>query len=138
MKLKLILIPFLLLTGCASQDGTVFGRKADAGAVFGGMVGTMIGAYNGNPLKGALIGSAIGLGAGAVADNNDERQKTPPSYVAKQPPTREILPDVVVVDSIPPDAVPVVIEYRGWYGGYYRPIRVWGYRDHFGRIYRRR
>ena len=138
MKLKLILIPFLLLTGCASQDGTMFGRKADAGAVVGGMVGTVIGAYNGNPLKGALIGSAIGLGAGAVADNNDERQKAPPASIAKQPPTREILPDVVVVDEIPHDAVPVIIEYRGWYGGHYRPMRVWGYRDHFGRIYRRR
>lgn len=138
MKLKLILLPILLLTGCATKDGTVFGHKADAGAVVGGMVGTVVGAYNGNPLKGALIGSAIGLGAGAVADNNDERQKNPPSSIARQPETKEIVPDVVVVDYIPADAVPVVVEYRGWYGGHYRTMRVWGYRDHFGRIYRRR
>ena len=50
----------------------------------------------------------------------------------------EHVPDVVVVDSIPPNTTPVIIEYRTWSGGYYHPVRFWGYRDRFGRVYRRR
>lgn len=134
MKKTIVTVLCLLLGGCASQDGTAFGRKADVGLVLGGMTGAIIGAHNGNPLKGALIGSAIGLGAGAVADANDERQKTP----APQTSAPQNLPEVVVVDSIPSDSVPVIIEYRTWSGGYYHPVRFWGYRDHFGRVYRRR
>ena len=135
MKKTIVTVLCLLLGGCASQDGTAFGRKADVGLVLGGMTGAIVGAHNGNPLKGALIGSVVGLGAGAVADTNDQRQRQPLPVAATEP---QILADVVVVDSIPPNTTPVVIEYRTWSGGYYHPIRFWGYRDRFGRVYRRR
>lgn len=73
-KLLLAILPLVLLTSCANSRGDVFGRKADAGAIIGGMAGTVIGAYNGNAIKGALIGAGVGLGAGAIADANEDRK----------------------------------------------------------------
>lgn len=103
----------LLLSSCANSQGDVFGRKADTGALLGGMAGAIIGAYNGNVAKGALIGAGAGLAAGAVADANDARQNIPMPPIPPPP-----APDVVVREQASTIIVetPVVIEERIWAG----------------------
>ena len=135
MKTKMILMLAILplaLTSCANSQGDVFGRKADAGAIIGGMAGTVIGAYNGNPLKGALIGAGVGLGAGAIADANDARQAIPsPSIPQPTPP-----PQVVMREEIPMVVMetPIIIEERVWAGNDLWIISYHGIRGANGRV----
>jgi hypothetical protein len=135
MKTIIPIISLLMLTSCANSQGDVFGRKADAGALLGTAAGAMIGAYNGNVAKGALIGAGVGLAAGAVADANDAR-------------TQNQQKEVVVVNAEPPRAAqgqsevvvvqrPIVIEERVWVGPDLWIYSYHGYRDRFGRIHYR-
>lgn len=132
MKTKLILsiLPLALLTSCANSQGEVFGRKADTGALLGGMAGAIIGAYNGNVAKGALIGAGAGLAAGAVADANDARQ-TQPTPPSPPPPSPEIHSSDIVVKDAPVVVVetPVVIDERIWVGN---DVWIYSYRGFRG------
>ena len=127
-KLLLAILPLVLLTSCANSQGDVFGRKADAGAIIGGMAGTVIGAYNGNAIKGALIGAGVGLGAGAIADANDARQTQNGPMIYREQPVQQT--EVVVVQQ------PIVIEERVWVGPDLWVYSYHGY-THNGRIYYR-
>jgi uncharacterized membrane protein YebE (DUF533 family) len=136
--MKKIIIPILttlLLTSCANSQGDVFGRKADAGALIGGMAGAMIGAHNGNVAKGALLGAGAGLAAGAIADANDARVKQNKQVVVvegQQPPrASQTQTEVVVVQQ------PVIIEERVWRGPNLWIYSYHGYRDRFGHIHYR-
>lgn len=123
-KLILSVVSLLTLTSCANSQGDVFGRKADTGALLGGMAGAIIGAYNGNVAKGALIGAGAGLAAGAVADANDARQ---PQLPSPPPPSPEIHSSDIVVKEAPMVIVetPVIIDERIWVGN-----DVWIYSYH--------
>lgn len=138
MKTKILLsiLPLVLLTSCANSQGEVFGRKADAGAIIGGMAGTVIGAYNGNPLKGALIGAGAGLAAGAIADANDARQSPPPSIPAPPPPSAEVHSADVMVRETPVVVVetPVIIDERIWVGNDLWIYSYHGFRSPSGHI----
>ena len=43
-KIIVSITAILMLTSCANSQGDVFGRKADTGALLGGMVGAIVGA----------------------------------------------------------------------------------------------
>jgi hypothetical protein len=134
-KLIIPIMSLLMLTSCANSQGDVFGRKADTGALLGGMAGAIIGAYNGNVAQGALIGAGAGLAAGAVADANDarvEKQQKEVVVVNAEPPrTAQPQTEVVVVDR------PIVIEERIWVGPDLWIYSYHGYRDRWGRVHYR-
>ena len=132
-KILLTILPLAFLTSCANSQGEVFGRKADAGAIVGGMIGTVVGAYNGNPVKGALIGAGLGLGAGAVADANDARQQQGP---VPPPPSPEIHSSDIIVKDAPVVVVetPVIIDERIWVGNDLWIYSYRGFRDVLGHI----
>lgn len=119
----------LLLSSCANSQGEVFGRKADTGALLGGMAGAIIGAYNGNAAKGALIGAGAGLAAGAVADANDARQQ--PAPATPPPPPSEVRSSEVVVRDTPVVVVetPIIIDERIWVGN---DVWIYSYRGFRG------
>lgn len=119
----------LLLSSCANSQGEVFGRKADTGALLGGMAGAIIGAYNGNAAKGALIGAGAGLAAGAVADANDARQQ--PAPATPPPPPSEVHASEVVVRDTPIVLVetPIIIDERIWVGN---DVWIYSYRGFRG------
>lgn len=62
---SLILIPGLLLSGCATETGGITERES--GALLGGGLGAGLGAIIGNQTGHAGAGTAIGAGAGALA-----------------------------------------------------------------------
>jgi hypothetical protein len=134
-KLIIPIMSLLMLTSCANSQGDVFGRKADTGALLGGIAGAMIGAHNGNVAQGALIGAGAGLAAGAIADANDarvEKQQKEVVVVNAEPP-RAAQPqtEVVVVDR------PIIIEERVWVGPRLWVYSYHGYRDRWGRVHYR-
>jgi hypothetical protein len=134
-KIIVSITAILMLTSCANSQGDVFGRKADTGALLGGMVGAIVGAHNGNVAKGALIGAGAGLAAGAVADANDARVQNQQKQVvvvnAEPPRASQTQTDVVVVQQ------PIVIEERVWVGPDLWIYSYHGYRDRFGHIHYR-
>jgi hypothetical protein len=130
-KLIIPIMSLLMLTSCANSQGDVFGRKADAGALLGTAAGAMIGAYNGNVAKGALIGAGVGLAAGAVADANDARQKEVVVVNPEPPRAAQSQSEVVVVQR------PIVIEERVWVGPDLWIYSYHGYRDRWGHIHYR-
>lgn len=56
----------ILLTGCASKQGTGSLLGAGGGAVLGGILGQVIGHDSKSTAIGAAIGGAVGAGAGAI------------------------------------------------------------------------
>lgn len=132
--LTISLVTLLAFTGCTNTNGQVFGDKADKGALLGGLAGAVIGAHNGNALKGALIGTGAGLAAGAIADANDARQQ--PTPVPPPPPIPAQGTAEVVVKEAPVVVVetPVIIDERIWVGNDLWIYSYHGYRNSQGHV----
>lgn len=97
-----------LMMGCASGPLTTREKAAGIGALGGAAAGAAVGSAVDHPGTGALIGGAIGLGAGAlIGDQLEAREQAqqPPRVVERPPPRETIIiererddDDVVVIE----------------------------------------
>ncbi len=66
LKATTIGLSVLLVTGCATKQGTFSAVGGGAGAVVGGIIGNIIGKDSKATAIGAAIGAAVGAGTGAI------------------------------------------------------------------------
>lgn len=66
-------LSLLMITGCATKQGTYSGIGAGGGAVLGGIIGNIIGKDTKATAIGAAIGAAVGAGTGAIIGNHMDK-----------------------------------------------------------------
>jgi outer membrane lipoprotein SlyB len=71
----LVLAGTLMVVGCASGPLTTREKGAGIGALGGAAAGGIVGSAVGHPGAGALIGGALGLGAGALVGDQLQGQE---------------------------------------------------------------
>lgn len=75
-RIPIVLVSFLILTGCQSGAGKRTAIGAGAGAVIGAGLGAIIGHQSGNRDKGALVGAALGgIVGGGIGHHLDKQAK---------------------------------------------------------------
>jgi uncharacterized protein YcfJ len=71
----LLLVGTLMVVGCAGGPLTTREKGAGIGALGGAAAGGLVGSAVGHPGTGALIGGALGLGAGALVGDQLQGQE---------------------------------------------------------------
>lgn len=77
-SIVLLLVPALLLSGCAGMSPTE--QRVLSGGAIGAAGGAVIGAAAGNPVAGAAIGGAAGVVGGIVVDQMEKSRHRDGGY----------------------------------------------------------